>query len=105
MNRKAYTEGDYYLSVMNVKDSPALALHYALLLKWECKGELIHSQWKLASKLALELNDYSSILIIMDNVDNDVPGIRVRVGVEWNADGALQLHSQQWLRARESVRQ
>ena len=33
VSRKAYTEGDYYLSVMNVKDSPALALHYALLLK------------------------------------------------------------------------
>ena len=46
------------------------------------KGELTCSQWKLASKLALELNDYSSILIIMDNDDNDVPGIRVRVGVD-----------------------
>lgn len=69
VSRKAYTEGDYYLSVMNVKDSPALALHYALLL----------NQWKLASKLALELNDYSSILIIMDNVDNDVPGIRMEL--------------------------
>ena len=35
------------------------------------------SQWKLATNLAVELNDYSSILIIMDTVDNDVPGIRV----------------------------
>lgn len=36
------------------------------------------SQWKLATKLAVELNDYSSIIAIMDNVDNDIPGIRVR---------------------------
>lgn len=36
VGRKAYTEGDYYLGVMNVKESPALALHYALLLKLEC---------------------------------------------------------------------
>lgn len=79
------------MSVMNVKDSPALALHYALLLKWEWKGEVICSQWKLASKLALELNDYSSMLVVMDNVDDD-PKIRVRVGVEWDADGAVQLH-------------
>ena len=34
VGRKAYNEGDYYLSVMNVKESPALALHYALLLKY-----------------------------------------------------------------------
>lgn len=33
LGKKAYNEGDYYLKVMNVKDSPALALHYALLLK------------------------------------------------------------------------
>ena len=38
---------------------------------------ITYSQWKLATKLAVELNDYSSIIIIMDNVDNDVPGIRV----------------------------
>lgn len=63
---------------MNVKDCPALALHYALLLKWVSPiSAVIYSQWKLATKLAVELNDYSSIIIIMDNVDNDVPGIRV----------------------------
>ena len=37
---------------------------------------IIHSQWKLAAQLAIELNDYSSILIIMDTVD-DNPQIRV----------------------------
>lgn len=31
--KKAYKEGDYYLSIMNLKEAPALALHYALLLK------------------------------------------------------------------------
>ena len=35
------------------------------------------SQWTLATKLAVQLNDYSSIIIIMDSVGNDVPGIRV----------------------------
>ena len=74
--KKAYKEGDYYLSIMNVKDAPALALHYALLLKWAFSRLLRYSQWTLATRLAVELNDYSSIMI-MDNVDNDVPGIRV----------------------------
>mgnify|MGYP000014208020 FL=1 len=75
--KKAYKEGDYYLSIMNVKDAPALALHYALLLKWGFPRLLRDSQWTLATRLAVELNDYSSIIMIMDNVDNDVPGIRV----------------------------
>lgn len=75
--KKAYKEGDYYLSIMNVKDAPALALHYALLLKWGFPRLLRYSQWTLATRLAVELNDYSSIIMIMDNVDNDVPGIRV----------------------------
>ena len=75
--KKAYKEGDYYLSIMNVKDAPALALHYALLLKWGFPWLLRDSQWTLATRLAVELNDYSSIIMIMDNVDNDVPGIRV----------------------------
>ena len=75
--KKAYKEGDYYLSIMNVKDAPALALHYALLLKWAFPRLLRYSQWPLATRLAVELNDYSSIIMIMDNVDNDVPGIRV----------------------------
>lgn len=75
--KKAYKEGDYYLSIMNVKDAPALALHYALLLKWAFPRLLRNSQWTLATRLAVELNDYSSIIMIMDNVDNDVPGIRV----------------------------
>lgn len=75
--KKAYKEGDYYLSIMNVKDAPALALHYALLLKWVFPRLLRDSQWTLATRLAVELNDYSSIIMIMDNVDNDVPGIRV----------------------------
>lgn len=35
------------------------------------------SQWTLATQLAVQLNDYSSIIIIMDSVGNDVPGIRV----------------------------
>lgn len=39
--------------------------------------EVKPSQWTLATKLAVQLNDYSSIIIIMDSVGNDVPGIRV----------------------------
>ena len=53
---------------------------FALLVVTEVRDHFVvnSSQWKLASQLAVELNDYSSIIVIMDNVDNDVPGIRVR---------------------------
>lgn len=78
--KKAYKEGDYYLSIMNLKEAPALALHYALLLKCVFPRFVTRSQWKLATKLAVELNDYSIIITIMDNVDNDIPGIRVGKG-------------------------
>ena len=40
-------------------------------------GGIDRSQWTLATQLAVQLNDYSSIIIIMDSVGNDVPGIRV----------------------------
>ena len=52
---------------------------FALLIVTEVRDHfnVNSSQWKLATQLAVELNDYSSIIVIMDNVDNDVPGIRV----------------------------
>ena len=40
-------------------------------------GGVDRSQWTLATQLAVQLNDYSSIIIIMDIVGNDVTGIRV----------------------------